>query len=134
MSTHYPTGASGWVEKCAASGIDIEASTNAFIAQIRQARSSSREARELFTVGEEEASQNTLVQPMRASSLTPAENEVMAFIASGLTQYEIAAERHCSINTVKDHSQAALRKLGARNSPHAVARWYQQLVKDALAA
>jgi len=134
MSLHYPDGAGGWVKKCSAAGIDLEASTDAFLRQIREGRSSSRETRELFTVAEEEASQEPLVQPLRVSSLTPAENEVMAFVASGFTQQEIAAERHCSVKKVKDHSQAALRKLGARNSPHAVARWYQQFVKDELRA
>lgn len=46
--SHYPDGTDGWVEKCAAAGIDIEQSTSEFLAQIRGSRSRTRAGRELF--------------------------------------------------------------------------------------
>jgi len=46
--------------------------------------------------------------------LTPAELVTLHYIAAGLTRPQIAARRGVSINTVKKHAAAVLRKMGAR--------------------
>jgi FixJ family two-component response regulator len=48
-------------------------------------------------------------------SLTPREREVMAFVASGLMNKQIAGELNLSEITVKIHRGQAIRKMGARS-------------------
>ncbi|SAL18946.1 response regulator transcription factor [Caballeronia humi] len=48
-------------------------------------------------------------------SLTPREREVMAFVASGLMNKQIAGELNLSEITVKIHRGQAMRKMGARS-------------------
>ena len=50
----------------------------------------------------------------RYESLTPREREVMAFVASGLMNKQIAAEMNLSEITVKIHRGQAMKKMGAR--------------------
>jgi len=59
------------------------------------------------------------VGPMR---LSPRECEVLALIARGETNREIAAELHLSPGTVKQHAAAIYRKLGVRNRTEAARR------------
>jgi two-component system response regulator DesR len=47
---------------------------------------------------------------------------VLAEMAVGATNREIAAHLYMSPNTVKDHTRALYRKLGARNRTEAVQR------------
>ena len=47
--------------------------------------------------------------------LTDREEEVIATVARGLTNAEIAAELHVSLSTVKAHLSSLMTKLGARN-------------------
>ena len=55
------------------------------------------------------------------SSLTPREREVLNSIASGKSAWEIGEILTISKRTVDEHTQAALRKLGAANRAQAVA-------------
>jgi DNA-binding CsgD family transcriptional regulator len=55
------------------------------------------------------------------SRLSPRERDVLTLIAAGAGMDEIAAELVISPATVRTHLQRALRKLNARNRPHAIA-------------
>jgi two-component system response regulator DesR len=57
-----------------------------------------------------------------ASPLSPRELEVLRLLVSGATNPEIAARLHLSPHTVKEHTSALYRKLGARNRAEAVRR------------
>ena len=54
--------------------------------------------------------------------LSQRELEVLRLLPSGLSQREIAAELYVSFNTVKTHTRAIFRKLGAASRAEAVAR------------
>ncbi|HUB76795.1 MAG TPA: response regulator transcription factor [Solirubrobacteraceae bacterium] len=67
----------------------------------------------------------TVFQPQvdgDAPTLSPREREVLDLIASGSTNREIAAALHLSPHTIKEHTSALYRKLGARNRADAVQR------------
>jgi DNA-binding NarL/FixJ family response regulator len=67
----------------------------------------------------------TVFQPqveIDAPSLSQREREVLDLIASGSTNREIAAALHLSPHTIKEHTSALYRKLGARNRAEAVQR------------
>ena len=53
--------------------------------------------------------------------LTPREREVLTLLARGANAEEIAADAVLSPETVRTHVRNAMRKLGARSRPHAVA-------------
>jgi DNA-binding CsgD family transcriptional regulator len=53
--------------------------------------------------------------------LTPREVEVLTWIAQGKTHREIAVILGISNRTVSEHAAAAIRKLNAASTPHAVA-------------
>jgi ATP/maltotriose-dependent transcriptional regulator MalT len=57
-----------------------------------------------------------------ATLLSEREKEVLALIATGSTNREIAAELYLSPHTVKEHTSALYRKLKARNRAEAVQR------------
>jgi DNA-binding NarL/FixJ family response regulator len=57
-----------------------------------------------------------------APLLTGREREVLDLIAAGSTNREIAARLYLSPHTVKEHTSALYRKLGARNRAEAVQR------------
>jgi two-component system response regulator DesR len=57
-----------------------------------------------------------------ASLLTEREREVLDLIAAGSTNREIAGQLYLSPHTVKEHTSALYRKLGARNRAEAVQR------------
>ncbi|HEX4931863.1 MAG TPA: LuxR C-terminal-related transcriptional regulator [Gemmatimonadaceae bacterium] len=54
--------------------------------------------------------------------LTPRELEILALIAAGLSNREIAERVHVSENTVKTHARRVFDKLGARRRTQAVQR------------
>ena len=54
--------------------------------------------------------------------LTEREEEVLATVARGRTNSEIAAELHISLSTVKTHVASLMTKLGARNRVE-IAMW-----------
>jgi DNA-binding NarL/FixJ family response regulator len=56
------------------------------------------------------------------ANLSPREREVLALIASGATNREIAADLFLSPHTVKDHTSSLYRKLDVRNRAEAVQR------------
>lgn len=60
------------------------------------------------------------VQPIEP--LTDREEEVLATVARGRTNAEIAAELHISLSTVKTHLASLMTKLGARNRVE-IAMW-----------
>ena len=67
----------------------------------------------------------TVFQPqvdVDAVPLSPREREVLALIAGGSTNREIAAALHLSPHTIKEHTSSLYRKLGARNRAEAVQR------------
>ncbi|MDH3682326.1 MAG: response regulator transcription factor, partial [Acidimicrobiia bacterium] len=55
-------------------------------------------------------------------SLTDREEEVLATVARGRTNAEIADELHISLSTVKAHLASLMSKLGARNRVE-IAMW-----------
>jgi DNA-binding CsgD family transcriptional regulator len=56
-----------------------------------------------------------------AESLTRRESEVLAMLADGLANKEIAARLHISSHTVKTHVTSVFAKLGADSRAEAVA-------------
>jgi two-component system response regulator DesR len=61
----------------------------------------------------------TVAEPDRPA-LTEREREVLAGVASGATNREIASNLHLSPHTVKEHTSALYRKLEVRNRAEAV--------------
>ncbi|TVU58003.1 LuxR family transcriptional regulator [Paenarthrobacter nitroguajacolicus] len=62
---------------------------------------------------------------LRAPSLTPREREVLVLLPSHLSQEQMAAELHLSVNTVKTHIRIIYSKLGAGTRHDAVAAAYR---------
>lgn len=58
--------------------------------------------------------------PGRAHGLSPREAEVVALIAQGLTNTDIAARTYLSINSVKTYIRTAYRKMGVERRSQAV--------------
>jgi DNA-binding NarL/FixJ family response regulator len=58
--------------------------------------------------------------PGRSHGLTARESEVMALIAQGLTNREIAERAYLSVNSVKTHIRSAYRKIGVERRSQAV--------------
>jgi NarL family two-component system response regulator LiaR len=58
--------------------------------------------------------------PGRSAGLSPREAEVVALIARGLTNEEIAERAYISINTVKSYIRSAYRKMSVTRRPQAV--------------
>jgi DNA-binding NarL/FixJ family response regulator len=61
-------------------------------------------------------------QPAASDPLTVRELEVLALVAAGMRNAEIAEELHVSVNTVEFHMRNLLGKLGARSRTEAVSR------------
>lgn len=59
---------------------------------------------------------------LEALGITPRELEILALIAEGLSNREIAERVHVSENTVKTHSSRVFAKLGAERRTQAVQR------------
>jgi DNA-binding NarL/FixJ family response regulator len=53
-----------------------------------------------------------------STQLTPRQAEVLALMASGYSDHEIAAELDVSVHTVRHHVKEAGRRLGANNRAH----------------
>lgn len=53
--------------------------------------------------------------PLADNPLTDRENEVVAAVALGLSNAEVAEQLHVSVSTVKAHVASSMSKLGARN-------------------
>jgi len=60
-----------------------------------------------------------------ADELTPREREVVALIATGLSNEEIAGQLYVSQSTVKTHANRAMMKVGARDRAQLVVFAYQ---------
>ena len=60
--------------------------------------------------------------PSAASPLTPRELEVLALLAAGSTNRQMAAELHLSLSTVKRHVEHIIKKLGVSDRTQAAVR------------
>jgi two-component system response regulator DesR len=83
------------------------------------------EARDVISAVRTVATGMTLFPPKQdqpAPPLTEREREVLALIAAGSTNREIAERLYLSPHTVKEHTSALYRKLQARNRAEAVQR------------
>jgi len=58
--------------------------------------------------------------PGRAAGLSPREAEVVALIARGLSNQEIAERAHVSLNSIKSYIRSAYRKIGVERRTQAV--------------
>ena len=65
--------------------------------------------------------------------LTPAERRILEFVATGLSNAEIAAQLFVVEQTVKYHLSHIYRKLGVRNRVGAVRRLAEMSVDDTAA-
>ncbi len=54
------------------------------------------------------------------TTLSPRQRDVLALIAAGHTNPSIAATLHIELGTVKNHVEAIMQKLCAKNRSHAV--------------
>jgi two-component system nitrate/nitrite response regulator NarL len=63
----------------------------------------------------------SIVQPASTEKLSPRENQVLALVASGCSNQEIADRLGIAHNTVKNHLHSILSKLGAKNRAQAAA-------------
>ena len=66
---------------------------------------------------DDDAGRRAIVEP-----LTERERTMLRYLASTLSNAEIAAELYVSVNTVKTHQRAVYRKLGADGRRDAVHR------------
>jgi len=62
-----------------------------------------------------------LAQPAPTEKLSPRENQVLALVASGYSNQEIADELNIAHNTVKNHLRSILSKLEVKNRAQAAA-------------
>lgn len=76
---------------------------------------------DLVWVSEEDYEKAARAASLRASTLSDREVEVLLLLQQGLTNREIALELKISVGTVRNHTSAIYRKLGARNRLEAVA-------------
>ena len=84
-----------------------------------------RGAREIASAARMVGLGMTLFEPeskATRSLLTDREREVLELVAAGATNREIAGRLFLSPHTVKDHTSALYRKLGARNRAEAILR------------
>jgi DNA-binding CsgD family transcriptional regulator len=58
--------------------------------------------------------------PGRSAGLSSREAEVLALIARGLTNLEVAERAHLSINSIKSYIRSAYRKIGVQRRPQAI--------------
>ena len=82
-------------------------------------------AHDLATPGEQPGPTARRRGPRSNPELTEREHEVLAAIASGQTNPEIATALHLSPKTVMHHSTNVYRKLGVRGRAEAVALAYR---------
>lgn len=59
-------------------------------------------------------------QVTRTAVLSPREEEVVSFVAAGLTNHDIAARMFVTDNTLKSYIRSAYRKMGVRSRSQAV--------------
>jgi DNA-binding CsgD family transcriptional regulator len=76
----------------------------------------------LVRAREEERAFDALPERPAQNLLSPRETEVLAHVADGLSNKEIARRLEISLHTVKFHIESLLRKLGARSRAEAVAK------------
>lgn len=65
---------------------------------------------------------------LEAGGLTTREREITTLIAEGLTNRELSARLHISIETAKWHVKNALRKLGLRDRTELAIHWHSRML------
>lgn len=118
---HYPTLPKEVKDRAADIGIDLEASTDAFIAQVRNGRFFSQATIDLLRGN---------LGPSPQLELSPTEQHVMELIAAGAQTEEIGVILGINVNTVMSQRSRIFRKLGARNAPHAVTLYLLHRLMD----
>lgn len=68
----------------------------------------------------------SLNDPVRKTSFTPRQAEIVDLVASGMADKEIARQLGISVSTIRTHLQRLYREIGARNRAHAVAEWLEK--------
>jgi hypothetical protein len=69
--------------------------------------------------------------PLRACGVTRREADILALLAAGLTNADIAARLYLSVRTVESHVSSLLAKLGARIEPTSpLATWNSSDARD----
>jgi DNA-binding NarL/FixJ family response regulator len=76
------------------------------------------------------AARRTVTRPTWADRLTAREREVLAHVARGQTNAEVAESLVVSVETVKSHLRALLAKSGSRHRTELVVRCYEAGVLD----
>jgi DNA-binding NarL/FixJ family response regulator len=76
------------------------------------------------------ATRRTVTRPAWANRLTDREREVLAHVARGQTNAEVAESLVVSVETVKSHLRALLAKSGSRHRTELVVRCYEAGVLD----
>ena len=66
---------------------------------------------------------DSIPQGRRMSALTTRENEVLALVAEGLTDRDIAGRLYISVRTANTHVAAIIRKLGVSSRREAAERY-----------
>ena len=69
-------------------------------------------------------------QPLLGENLSDREREILGFLARGMTNKVIAAELFLSVNTVRNHVQSVLGKLGAHSKLEAVSTAVREGIID----
>lgn len=112
-------------ERLAGRGFDLERSFRDFLKTLT--RRTDDELDELVSEGVKEGTQTEMNERfsryghMFGRPLSPSERDVIAAAANGLEMDEIAAATRRSVHTVRTLNRVARAKLGAKNTPHAVA-------------
>lgn len=101
----------------AARSIDLEASFRNWMGKLLGEEPNSERIDALILKGNKDGLRTMAAEE---TPLSPTEMKVLALTACGLTAIQVGQECHLALETIKSHSKEIRRKLGARNTTHAV--------------